>query len=136
MKTRTNNTKSLKHPVYQYLIDNIKDVETIKLEYGVEVEDTISARLQWVMDTFRKEYVYEHNIKTYGSEQNIFTQWLTGVPSEIHIDVYYSNIIKLAKEWGALSENANEKQEDKICKNWFNFISNKFFYLCKHYKVK
>jgi hypothetical protein len=44
-------------------------------------------------------------------------------------------IIELAKEWGALEENAKEKEEDRICENWFNFIANKFNALCKFHKV-
>ena len=129
-------TTNKQHPVYAYLVSALKDVETINLEYGVVVEDTIAARLQWTVDTFRKEYVYPENVRRYRNEVNIFREWLMGVPSAIHIDVYNARIIELSKEWGSIPQDATEKQEDKVCENWFNFIANKFHTLCKSHKVQ
>lgn len=124
------------HPVYTYLINSLKDAETIKLEYGVEVEDTTKARLQWTVETFRSEFVYPENVRRYGSEINIFREWLMGVPSAIHIDFANYRIIELSKEWGSIPQDASEKQEDKVCENWFNFISMRFHSLCKFNKVQ
>jgi hypothetical protein len=125
------NTNNSKHPVYQFLTDSIKTAEDIKNEYGVEVADTLAARLQFVVDTFRKEYDHEYNRIHYGNGSRLFAQWLMGIPSVIHIPFYYHEIIKLAKEWGSIPQNATERQEDKICENWYNFISVKFHTLCK-----
>lgn len=129
-------SNSFLHPVFSYLIDNLKDVQTIKLEYGTEVADTIKDRLQWTLDTFRSEYIYPENLRQYKTEQKVFENWLMGVPSAMHVDIYYSEIIKLAKQWGDIPKDATEKQEGKICSNWYNFIANKFFQLCRKHGVK
>lgn len=129
-------TTNKQHPVYAYLVNALKDVETIQLEYGIVVEDTIAARLQWTIDTFRKEYVYPENVRRYGNEVNIFREWLMCLPSAIHVDFAYYRIIELSKEWGSIPQDATEKQEDKVCENWFNFIVNKFHSLCKSHKVQ
>lgn len=129
-------TTDKNHPVYTYLVNSLKDVESINLEYGIVVEDTIAARLQWTIDTFRREYVYPENVRRYGNEVNIFREWLQGAPSAIHVDFAYYRIIELAKEWGSIPQDATEKQEDVICENWYNFISMRFNNLCKFHKVK
>lgn len=126
-------TISKHHPVFSWLESRIKEVEEIRSEYGDEVENTIQARLAWVLKTFRAEAGY--NIKRIG-EYRAFSEWLTGIPSAIHIPVYYHEIISLAKQWQSIPENATEKQEDKICENWYNFITVKFFQLCKFNKVQ
>lgn len=128
-------TTDEKHPVYEYLLSNLKDAETINLEFGVVVEDTIQARLQWTVDTFRKEFAYAENVRRYGNGVSLFREWLMGVPSAIHVDFAYYRIIELSKEWGIIPQDATEKQEDAICENWFNFIAMRFNSLCKFNKV-
>ena len=129
-------TTNKQHPVYAYLVSALKDVETINLEYGVVVEDTIAARLQWTIDTFRREYVYPENVRRYGNEVNIFREWLMCLPSAIHVDFEYYRIIELAKEWGSIPQDATEKQEDKTCENWFNFIAMCFYRLCNFHNIQ
>lgn len=63
--------------------------------------------------------------------QDSFADWLQGIPLDVDFENYA--IIGLAKEWGALPENATEKQEDKIIEGWFRFIACRFLQL--HAKI-
>jgi hypothetical protein len=102
--------------------------------YGKEL-NTDQEKLQFLADTFKKEYVFPENLKRYGSYQEVFRQWIMGLPTCFSIDYSYYDTIQLAKKWGTLPENATEKQEDRIKDNWFNLIANKTFILMKKYKV-
>jgi len=121
-------TNDFKHPVFQYIIYCIDG-----LEYGQDTEKmTIPEKLQFVLNTFRNEKRYE--IVRIG-EYEAFKDWLMGLPSSINIDYMNYKIIQLTKLWKLIPDNATEKQEKKILTNWFNFITMKFFMLCKKHKV-
>ena len=128
-------THSKQHPVFSYLTDLIPTAEDILIQYGETVEDTIQARLTFVVDCFNSEYNTEHNRKRYGSKTNIFAQWQMGAPSIFSVEYRNHAILELAKEWEALSETATEREEEKILNNWFNFAAVKFGQLCKFNKV-
>lgn len=104
--------------------------------YDIENEPaTDKERLQFLFDTFNKEFVYPQNLHRYGSIQNVFREWIQGLPSCFNIVFTYYDIIGLAKSWGTLKEDASEAESDKICANYFNFIANKTFQLFKKYKI-
>jgi hypothetical protein len=52
----------------------------------------------------------------------------------VNIDFYNWEIITLAEEWG--QDVSTEKKQDYILSCWFDFITNKFFQLCKKHKVE
>ena len=124
-------TTDKKHPVYQYMLDAIND--DLKGNYNLDHEPTTDKeRVQFVLDTFKSEYGW--NIPRYGLH-GAFKEWLMGLPTVIGIDFENYKIIEIAKKWGSLPVNATERQEDKIIKNWFNFIAVKFFQLCRKHKL-
>ena len=45
--------------------------------------------------------------------------WLAGLCSTVSIAFTYCDIIKLAHATGGLNENSTEKDEDRICENYF-----------------
>ena len=59
--------------------------------------------------------------------QKSFADWLSGLA--INIDYENYRIIELAKEWGALSPDATERQEDRLIEAWFDFFAAKFLQL-------
>ena len=122
------NTTSKNHPVYAYIIDQLLPASEILSQYDEVVEDTIQARLQWVVKTFESE--------SGGKYANHFCGWLQGLPSAFSVDFMNYRILELAVEWGSLPQNATEKQADKIIENWFNFITTKFATLCRRNGVK
>ena len=120
-------TTNKQHPVYQYMLDAIDGEGYDKTL--ITTED----KLQFVLDTFRKEYGWA--IARYG-QSKAFTEWLSGLPSSFNIDFENYRILELAHKWESLPKNATESQEYKIISNWFNFIMVKFFQMCKRYNVQ
>ena len=132
MKTKTVSKRTkLDRTVKQYIIDCIDNEG-----YGGAVLETPEEKLQFLYDTFVSEYVNEYNIRRHGSYQNIFREYLMGIPSCIRTAFSNYDIIMLAKNWGSLPENATEKQEDRILENYFNLIANKTFQLFRKYKIQ
>lgn len=127
---KENKTTALNRNVFPYILAAIDGSG-----YGKTFE-TETEKLQFVVDTFYSEYGWPNNLKLYGSYQNMFANWLMGLPSSINIDFENYRIIELAKEWKSIPVNATEKQEDKILSNWFNFIANKFVVMCNRHKVR
>jgi hypothetical protein len=129
-------TNSKNHPIFTYLINQLPTVEEIANEYGPEVEDTIQARLNFVVKTFEKEFCFGYNLKYYGSKTATLKNWFQGLPSVYSIEYRNHAILEIARETGALKPNATEAQEQKILNNWFNFAALKFTQLCKFNKVE
>jgi hypothetical protein len=102
--------------------------------YGKELS-TDKEKLEFVADCFINEYCFKDNLIRYGSYQNVFSEWLMGLPSCINIEFRNYQIIQLAKQWGSIPANATGKQEDKIISNWFNFIAAKTFQLMNKHKI-
>lgn len=67
--------------------------------YGVET-NTDKERIEFLFDTFRKEYGF--NIPRYG-EQTALCEWLKGLPSAISLPFYNDDIEELGKSWGYCS---------------------------------
>ena len=122
-------TKELNQKAFSYII-NCVDGEG----YGRELNNA-QEKLQFVADTFKAEYVCPENLRRYGSYQEVFRQWLMGLPSSFNVDFENYRIIEIAKEWGSIPTNATERQEQKIIDNWFNLIASKTFQLMKKHKV-
>lgn len=88
-------------------------------------------KLQFLADTFKAEYVFPENVRQYPNRQLLFAEWIKGLPSSFNIAFNYCDIIALTKDWGTLPQDATEKQEDKVCANWFNMIALKTFQLMR-----
>lgn len=129
--TKTNKVKNIDSLVFPYIMAAI-DFSGHDL---IKQPKTDAEKLQFVADCFHDEYCNAYNLKTYGSYQNVFANWLMGLPSVINIDFENYRIIEIAKEWGSIPQDANDKQEDKILDNWFNFIACKVFKLMRKNKV-
>ena len=115
--------------VFAYILDAI-DGEG----YGKTL-NTDKEKLQFLADTFKGEYCYPENLRYYGNHYNTFKKWLMGLPSAFNVDFENYRIIQLAKKWECIPQDADDKQEDKIIDNWFNWITNKTFQLMKRHKV-
>lgn len=114
-------THAKKH-AFNYILDSIDGDG-----YGVQLA-TDKQKIDFVYNTFSSEYA--HQIKYYGNnERRAFREYLAGLPSCINIEFRNYYILEMAKQWGAIPENATERQEDKILANWFNYIATLFFQL-------
>lgn len=92
---------------------------------------TDKEKINFLMDTFRREYCYPENLKRYGNEINTFAEWCKGLPSAFGIEFENHKILELAVSWGVLSTAASERKKGQILENYWNFISNKAFQLHK-----
>lgn len=122
-------TKELNEKAFNYILNCI-DGEGYERSFTNDTE-----KLQFLADTFKAEYVCDYNLKNHGSYQSMFKNWIMGAPSSFNIVFYNWDIIKLAKDWGSLKQNATDREEQKILDNYYNFIANKTFQLMKKYKV-
>lgn len=122
----TKHTKENRNKIKDYFLSAIS---TEGYSQMIQIT-TIKEGLQFVYDTFKAEYGHEIRIK---GEFKAFSSWLSGLPGIVSIDFYNSEILKLAKEWG--QELKTESQEDKIINQWWDFATNQYFKLFKHYKV-
>lgn len=128
--TRTN-TKEFMNIVTTYIIDAISwDGYDIDLSEATDKE-----KLQFVADRFDNQYNYPQNKIIFPNIQDRLADWLKGLPSVINIDFENYRILELAREWGTLEEHANERQEDKIIANWFNFISFKILQVMRKHDI-
>lgn len=123
-------SKQLNAKVQQYLIAAI-DSDGYDISAETELE-----KLQFLADTFKSEYLYPENVQRYRTTQNVLKNWIAGLPSCFNIDFYDFDIIRLGKEWGALSEAATEKQEDKFITEWFGRIAANTLMLFKKHNIR
>ena len=121
-------TKELNQKAYKYLLDAIDSQG-----YDVSTE-TDKEKLQFLYNTFTKEYCFPNNLKYYGSVYKTFENWLMGLPSCFNIEFMNYEILNLYKSWYNLDV-LTEKQENKILDNYWNFITVKTFQLFKKFKI-
>tara|TARA_R110001599_G_scaffold2380_2_gene12828 strand:+ start:250 stop:624 length:375 start_codon:yes stop_codon:yes gene_type:complete len=62
-------------------------------------------------------------------QQKACTDWLAGLCSTVSIAFANNDIIKLAHATGGLNENSTEKDEDRICENYFPYMANNLLQL-------
>lgn len=104
----------------QYAQENAYIMNAIDPEAYEVHRETDKEKLVFLFDTFQSEYGWR--VKQVGL-QTALMDWLQGLPRAINIAFYNHDILKLAKEWGSLPDNASEKQEDKILNNYWRFMS-------------
>ena len=66
---------------------------------------------------------------------NAFTEWLQGLPGCIDIPFSNYDILQLALKMGSLKDLNNDKEEQKILDNYWNFSANYFMKLFKKEKL-
>lgn len=130
MSTTTTPRKQFNDLVNAYILGAIDSSG-----YGKELT-TDTEKLQFVMDCYQSEYAYPQNLQRYKTHQNCFANWLQGLPSSFNIDYENYRIIEIAKQWGSIPQNADDRQEDKILNNWWNFIAAKTFQLMNKNNIR
>lgn len=121
------NSRAFNQRVNAYILAAI-DSEGYDLEKQPETD---KEKLQFLADTFKREFMHDNALRYYGTYQNCFANWLMGLPSCFNIAFENYRILEIAKEWGTLPKDATEKQEDKVLSNWFNLIAFKTMRLCQ-----
>ena len=112
---RTNSKKYLSN-IQNYLID------AINTEDALHDANTDAEKIAFVVACYESEFNHEWNQARHPNEQTRFANWLAGLPSVLNIPFYNDDIINLAKELQEV-EKYTEKMAQRICENYFNFMS-------------
>ena len=112
---RTNSKKYLNN-IQTYLIDSVNT------EDALHNAITDAEKIAFVMACYESEFNHKFNQARHPNEQTRFANWLAGLPSVLNIPFYNDDIINLAKELQEVETYA-EKMEQRICENYFNFMS-------------
>lgn len=114
---------------YENIIINSIDLEAYDLNNEVYLYDKIKT----TYNIFKSEYLYENNLKRYGTEQNCFKNWLMGLPSVLTVPFYNYDILKLGREhFKSLSTGSAktvERKEDRFLNNYWDNLADAFFTL-------
>jgi len=94
---------------------------------------TETEKLQFLVDTFKKEY--GHNIMYYNSQIKAFTEWMKGLPSCFNIEYRNHAILELSYLFGFIKANATEKEEDEMIEQWFYCVYINVYHLTKTHKI-
>lgn len=103
--------------------------------YNVEQPTTDKEKIKFLIDTFRSEYINKNVLRQYGSYQNVFTNWLRGLPSCIDLPIHNNEIFLQAVEFGFLTNNSTSKQIDKFIENYYNIVFMAILSISKKYKL-
>ena len=123
----TTNSRVFNQRVNAYILAAI-DSDGYELDKQPETD---KEKLQFLADTFKREFMHDNSLRYYGTYQNCFANWIMGLPSCFYIAFENYRILEIAKEWGSLPKEATEKQEDKVLSNWFALIAFKTMRLCQ-----
>jgi hypothetical protein len=125
------NSRVFNQRVNAYILAAI-DSEGYDLEKQLETD---REKLQFLADTFKREFMHDNTLRYYGTYQNCLANWIMGLPSCFNIAFENYRILEIAKEWRTLPQDATEKQEDKVLSNWFNLIAFKTMRLCQRHNI-
>ena len=114
---------------YENIIIDSIDLEAYNLSNDVYLYD----KIETTYNIFKSEYLYESNLKRYGTEQNCFKNWLQGLPSVLTVPFYNYEILKLGREnFKSLSTGSPktiEIKEDRFLNNYWGNLASAFFTL-------
>ena len=107
---KNTNSKEYKEKVKAYLLPIIEEKAE---DYG----QSNNKPFNWMIQTAKNEI--GHEFERHGLQGGL-TEYLAGLG--LNIDFYYSDILKRAADWHEV-EKFTEKEEDKICRDWFKHIA-------------
>tara|TARA_R110002051_G_scaffold19003_1_gene53822 strand:- start:202 stop:585 length:384 start_codon:yes stop_codon:yes gene_type:complete len=90
--------------------------------YDIEVNTPLE-KINFVFECYENEYECEYERRRTPNYQERFAEWLSGLPSAIHLPCYYGQILELAKELQEVKEDYPDKVADRINANYFNFMA-------------
>lgn len=104
--------------VEQYIVDSIDiDVETD--------ED----KIRFLFENFNHKHTDNYQMR------KALEEYLKGLPDYINLPSYDSEKIRMAINFGALPENATEKEKEKILNNYWPFMAKRIMVLFKKYDL-
>jgi hypothetical protein len=124
MRLSSDQNKKYKEFILNSIID---DPRELGYNFNFNKSSNINqSKIDFFFNQFYQEYQWQ--IVRIG-ELKALIEYLQGLPSTIHLPIYYYDIIQLAIEYGSIPKDASEKDQMKICENFYNFIANKLIQL-------
>jgi len=124
MRLSSDQNKKYKDFILNSIID---DPRELGYNFNFNKSSNINqSKIDFFFNQFYQEYQWQ--IARVGELQAL-VEYLQGLPSTIHLPIYYYDIIQLAIEYGSIPKDASEKDQMKICENFYNFIANKLIQL-------
>jgi len=99
-----------------YILDCLDDEDSL-IGKNLSREE----KIKYLFDRFNSEYGWKVGRTRNDTKQNVLAEWLSGIA--INIPYSYCDIIELAKNMGSVDYNLSTVQEDRICENYWNFMS-------------
>lgn len=107
------NTNEFISKVYNYLLDAIEAQDENTDKSPLEL-------VEWLADEFDRVANYPFNLQRLPNIQDRMADYLRGLP--IGIDYVYFDILKVSAKWHEVDK-FDDKTENKIIENWFNFLA-------------
>ena len=124
------NSKQYRERIYAELLERINFED----DNGKYIEDlTPRQKIEYLLATYKSEYDNSYNRKQYPNNQERLAQWLMGIPSNIDLPIYNSNILEFAAKVHGI-ESVPKDKENVIINNWFNHIA--FILIQMNSKIK
>ena len=124
------NSKQYRERIYAAILESI-NFEDNNGKYIEEL--TPRQKIDYFFATFDSEYNNEYNKKRYPNEQERIAQWLSGLPSHIHIPYCSDDILEFAANMHGISKVPENKREI-IISGFFNHMA--FMLLQMKSKIK
>ena len=112
-KLKRTNSNDFKATVFRHLLKTLSKVE--------ENEDKPDRELvDWFQADFERAACHENNLRKIPNRQDRMIYYLQGLPFKI--EYTYQEILNLSASWHDVAA-FDEKTENKIIENWWNFIA-------------
>lgn len=108
---------------YNYLIDIINDNE--------QYNGVLSERLEQLHDHIGT--AFSHTVQRVHFHQAT-TDFLQGLG--LPVEMWNSDIIQQAKDFGSCDDELTEKQEDNICNKYYEFMASRLIELFNKYNIR
>ena len=86
--------KEVTQPIRNYILNHINPTD-----YNVEAE-TDKEKLDFLVSTYRAEYPAKYHLKHSGSYQQMFIDYMQGLPTCFNVDFRYYEIVNVMESWG------------------------------------
>lgn len=93
-------------------------------------------QLQELFNIFESEYLYENNLKRYGTQVRCFQEWIAGLPTVFDVDFTNFGIWNKAIELQILKPDPTDKQIENLLQRWFHIIAQSTFMLMRKHGIK
>lgn len=97
----------------KYILDSVNNED--------ETLTTDKEKINYIFDRFYSEYYFGNISLRYG-KQKAMADWLAGL--SLNLPYYNSEIIELAIGMGSINDNPNDRLQNKVLENYWEFMAN------------